>query len=486
MDCSGCSRNPRAEDDIEQRVKSEFARDAETRRDFETHMDRLGVDRQRIKYFDHHQSHAWSAFACSPFEKALVFTFDGRGDLKSGSASVADTATGIQEWDYNLSLDSLGFLYGQITHYLGFQPHRHEGKVTGLAAHGDPAKTKDLFENLISFDGERIVSNLGHYRPFYTNMTDELKNELDEHSREDIAAGLQTHCENLVVEYIRYWIPRMGRTDIRDVCLAGGLFANVKINQAIYEMDEVDNIYVFPHIGDGGLGVGAACNLNFVQTGAAKVLMPDVYLGPSYSTKEIEAAIRKAAGQLHVEQCSDLVEPILQDLQSDKVVGFFYGRMELGPRALGARSILCHARDDSINDRLNARLHRTEFMPFAPVTPEGLASQCYLGWRPDNSCALTMTQTYRCTDSFRQHHPAVVHVDGTARPQIVTRERNGRYGDLVERYCERTGDKALINTSFNQHEEPIVCSPEDAIGSLISDNVDIIAIGDFRLQRRSK
>jgi len=264
------------------------------------------------------------------------------------------------------------------------------------------------------------------------------------------------------------------------------LFANVKINQAVYEMDEVDNIYVFPHMGDGGLGVGAACNLNFVQTGAAKVPLPDVYLGPSYSTKEIESAIRKAADYLHVEKCSEPVEPILQDLLSEKVVGFFYGRMEMGPRALGARSILCHARDGGINDRLNLRLRRTEFMPFAPVTPERLASQCYSGWRQDNPCALTMTQTYQCTDSFRQHHPTVVHVDGTARPQIVTREMNGRFRDLVEKYCERTGDKALINTSLNQHEEPIVCSPEDAIDSLIKDNVDVLAIGDFRLQRRSK
>jgi len=281
-------------------------------------------------------------------------------------------------------------------------------------------------------------------------------------------------------------MPRMGRNDIHDVCLAGVLFANVKINQAVYEMEEVDNIYVFPHMGDGGLAMGADCNLNFVQTGTAKVPLPDVYLGPSYGTKEIEAAIRKVADHLHVEQCPEPVEPILQELLNEKVVGFFYGRMELGPRALGARSILYHARDGSINDRLNSRLRRAEIMPFAPVTPERLASQCYHGRHRDNPCALTMTQTYQCTDSFRQDHPAVVHVDGTARPQIVTREMNGRYGDLVERYCERTGDKALINTSLNQHEEPIVCSPEDAIDSLINDNVDVLAIDDFRLQRRSK
>jgi carbamoyltransferase len=432
-------------------------------------------------FLDHHSSHRWGAFACSPFDQAFVFTFDGRGDLKSTTAAIADRTSGIRELDYRLSLDSLGFLYGQITHYLGYKPHRHEGKVTGLAAYGDPAKTLPLFRSLLSFEDGAIVAQIAPYKPFYTNLQPELVAELDRFRPEDIAAGVQAHCEDLVTRYVAHWMKAAGRPDVRSVCLAGGVAANVKINQRVAELAGVDAVYVFPHMGDGGLPLGSCCQALFELTGQSKVAMPHVYLGPSFSADDIEAALDRHAGRLVYRRCEDAAADAVEDLLAERVVGWFEGRMEYGPRALGGRSIMYHTRDATVNDWLNKRMRRTEFMPFAPVTPVEYASACYEGWRPDDACTPFMTKTFACTERFRAVHKAVVHVDGTARPQVVTKDRNGRYYDVVKTYCDRTGELALINTSFNAHEEPIVCAPEDALGSLLDNVVDVVFIDGYRV-----
>ena len=240
------------------RIRVEFNRDNITYNKFLSSIKKYKIPAEKTFFFDHHASHAWSAFACSPFRKALVFTMDARGDLKSASVSIANEKKGLKELTNNLSFDSLGFLYGQITYYLGFKPHRHEGKITGLAAYGNSAKTKHIFEKLIKWNGKKIVSNLGYYRPFFTNLDPNLIKDLQKYSREDIAAGLQYHCEQIVIKFIKYWQKKINRKDINSVCLAGGLFANVKINQKISEIKNVKNLFVFPHMGDGGLALGAA------------------------------------------------------------------------------------------------------------------------------------------------------------------------------------------------------------------------------------
>ena len=478
------NENVDAGDIMIKRIDSEFSRDEETRREFEAWMAVKGRETSRIIYLDHHASHCWGAFGCSPFEEAFVFTFDGRGDLKSTTVSTADTRKGLVEHHYLLSFDSLGFLYGQITHYLGFIPHRHEGKVTGLAAFGNPAKTLPLFRKLISFDRGEFIAHIAPYKPFYTNMHADLVAELNKFSKEDVAAGVQTHCEELIANYVTYWIKKIDRPDIRSVCLAGGVVANVKINQRIADLAGVDFMYVFPHMGDGGLPLGSAIQAQFEQTGKAKVQMDTVYLGPSYDDTEIEKSLQKHSKSLLVERFKDKILETVQDLVDQKVIGWFEGRMEYGPRSLGARSILFHTRDRAANDWLNRRMRRTEFMPFAPVTPEVYAGESYHGWDPEDRCVRFMTRTHNCSEKFKELHPAVVHVDGTARPQIVWPELNGDYYRVVRAYCDRTGERALINTSFNAHEEPIVCSPDDAITSLLDGVVDILAIGNFRVRLR--
>jgi len=477
-------RNPDCGDILDERLCVERKRDGETRQLFEDWMKNLGVAPERVSYVDHHHSHAWSAFSCSPFDEALVFTLDGRGDLKSGSVSYASVEDGVKECAYNLSFDSLGFLYGQITHYLGYKPHRHEGKISGLAAHGDPQKTLPLFKTLIDWDGDTIIANIGRFRPFYTNIHPDVVAALNKHSREDIAAGVQRHTEDVVVQYVTHWRRKIDRSGNRHICLAGGVFANVRVNQRIAEIDGVDNIYVVPHMGDGGLPLGAAAALQFTLTGQSKLDMDTVYLGPAYSNQDIADCLNGYLNQVNFDPLRDRVAQTVADLEAEKVVGYFDNRMEFGPRALGARSILYHSRDHAANDWLNARLHRTEFMPFAPVTPAKHAAKCYEGWRDDHISAQFMTRTYNCTEAFAEKHPAVVHVDGTARPQVVRPELHGDYYAIVDRYCERTGERALINTSFNRHEEPILCSPRDAIESLLNDTVDILILGDYRVTRR--
>ena len=474
--------HPDAPEIIRQRVFVENDRDALVRDEFDEITAQLGINSDRIVYLDHHLTHAWSAFAFSPFEEGFVFTLDGRGDRKSGSVSFADTQNGVQEHDYLISaFDGLGFLYGQVTHHLGYTPHRHEGKVTGLAAHGDPEKTLPLFDRLVTFEDGSIRGRIGLYKPFYTHLQPALQDAFNEYSREDLAAGVQKHCETLIARWVEEWMAKIDRPDVRNVCLAGGIFGNVRINQIVGDLPGVDNVYIFPHMGDGGLPMGAVAYANFINTGRAKYDMPTAYLGPEYSNTEIAEVLSRYKGRIDVELMNDKASRIANDLRDDMVVGYFDNRMEYGPRALGARSMMYHARDNSVNEWLNKRLSRTEFMPFAPVTPKEYASDCYISWREQDVCAHFMTKTYDCTESFKKAHPAVAHVDGTARPQIVSEEMNGDYYSIVKAYCDATGDRAVINTSFNRHEEPIVCSPEDAIESLLQNTSDVLSIGDYRV-----
>jgi len=474
------NRNPNCSYIIKDRLEVEFSRDKSTLSFFELEMEHLDIPKDKIVYLDHHTTHAWSAFAPSPFDESFVFTFDGRGDLKSGSVFFANKNDGIKEYDYLLTFDSLGYLYGAITKYLGYTPHKHEGKVTGLAAYGNYSKTLPVFKKLISWENNTIVSNLGFYTPFF-NITNELSEILNNFSKEDIAAGLQKHCENLIINFITYWIKKINRPEVKNICLSGGLFANVKINQRVQEIKGIDNIYVFPHMGDGGLPVGSACYLNYMITGLSKIKFPMVYYGPKYSNDEILSILKQYSNKIEYIEISNKVKRVVDELICENVVGYFDNRMEYGPRALGSRSILYHTREKKVNDWLNRRLKRTEFMPFAPVTPIEYAHECYIDWNKSHICSYFMTTTYNCTESFKNIHEAVVHVDGTARPQIVTQDLNGEYYQIVKTYCDITGEKALINTSFNQHEEPIVCYPKNAIESLLKDNVDVLFIGCYKV-----
>ncbi len=472
--------DPSCEEMIKQRMKLE-ACDERVRQAFIEWLATRGGNPSQLAFLDHHTGHAWSAFACSPFDEAMVFTLDGRGNYKSGAVFEADCERGVSEIDFNLTLDSLAFLYGSVTELLGFQPLRDEGKVMALAAYGDPERTLPVFRKMIDWCDDAIVSHPGLYAPFNKNLQRRFRDIMAPFDARDIAAGVQAHTEAVVCQWVRHWLTAGNPRGLRNVCLAGGLFANVRVNRRVAELAEVDNIFVFPHMGDGGLPVGAACHAWFEASGEAKVALPNVYLGPEYGDEAIEAALLPYGRRLSAERQDERVRAVVCDLQAGRVVGYFDGRMEYGPRALGARSILARASDPSMSEQLNRRLRRTDLMPFAPVSPAEYAAESYRGWRPADIAARFMTRTYDCDAAFQKRHPAVVHADGTARPQIVDAAHNGAYYSIVKQYCDQTGERGLINTSFNVHEEPIVCSPRDAIEGLLEDAIDVLYLGSWRV-----
>jgi len=251
---------------------------------------------------------------------------------------------------------------------------------------------------------------------------------------------------------------------------------NVKLNYELRKIDQVDGVYVFPHMGDGGLALGAAMAIE-LESHFQRVRMETAYQGPSFTDLEVEQAVVDSGLQFETLEESAIAPVTAEFLEDGLIVGWFQQGMEVGPRALGGRSILAAATDQTINDSLNERLERTEFMPFAPATTDSLAPKCFLEWKADQIASQFMTMCYDTTPLLAERCPAVVHVDGTARPQVIFREHNPRYHDVIEFYATATGNPAVINTSFNHHEEPIVLSPQHALRSLVDGNVDVLVIG---------
>jgi carbamoyltransferase len=434
-----------------------------------------------VQFIEHHFAHACSAYFTSGLREATVITMDGAGDntssrvyhVKEGRFKVLGSVN---------SFNSLGNYYAYMTHLCGFKAQRHEGKITGLAAYGEPIYA-DLLKQFITHDTGKLI-NQG--KVFYWAAVRALEAALPVSCRkEDLASSIQHLLEELGGAYTHYWVNQSG---CGDLALAGGVFANVKFNQTIYELDNVRSAFIHPGMGDEGLAVGAAYALAAqYATKAGELLssskLSDVYWGSSYSATQIEEAIARAG--IQAEPIPDLEQQVAKLLAGGKVVARFDGRMEYGPRALGNRSILYQSTDPTVNDWLNKRLNRTEFMPFAPVTLAEYAEQCYENIGAARYPASFMTMTFRCTDWMKQHCPAVVHVDGTARPQLVAREVNPSYYAIVDEYRKITGLPSIINTSFNMHEEPIVCTPEDAIRSFMTGNLDYLAIGSYLLKHPS-
>lgn len=427
-----------------------------------------------VRFVDHHYCHATSAYYSSGFgPEATIFSVDGGGDGMSAKVFRARDGR-IEEVHRVPAFDSLGAFYSYVTQLCGFKAGRHEGKITGLAARGRPIYT-DVLDRLLTFRDGTFV-NVGNV--FFHSAVEEIRKRLpDEWDMADVAASVQAHAERLVVEFVRHWLSRTGD---RDVALAGGVFGNVRINQEVHELSEVDRCFVHPGMSDIGMGVGASLAA-YHDADPRPALdtrcMETVYLGPLYGAPEIESALSEEG--IEHSKPDDLEREVAALLADGAVVARFDGRMEYGPRALGNRSILYRADDPSVNDWLNHALGRTEFMPFAPAVPEEQAERCFLGLEGAQRAARFMTMTFDCTPWMQEHCPGVVHVDGTARPQLVRREDNPRYWRILDEYGRITGVPVVINTSFNIHEEPIVCTPRDAVRAFRLGHLDYLAIGPF-------
>jgi carbamoyltransferase len=419
----------------------------------------------KLKRIEHHLSHSANAYYTSGFDQALIVTLDGYGSGLAGSINIG--RDGKIERVHGLEYPhSLGTFYETVTSALGFKPSRHEGKIVGLAAYGDPEVLGDLLRS-------RFVQANGGFRIIETNNVYFARLLAAQFPKIDVAAAYQRVLEEVAVAYVAQYVKKTG---LKNLVLSGGVVANVKLNQRLREIPGIEGIFVHPNMGDGGCGTGAAL-AEFAGSKPTRERINDVYLGPEYTAEEIAEALRRA--QLPFTEYKPVEPKIAMLLAAGKVVARFDGRMEYGPRALGHRSILYHAKEPAVNQWLNQRLGRTEFMPFAPATLYEHRHENYKLIDGADYAAQFMTITFDCTPSMLRDCPAAVHVDGTARPQLVSEKGSPSFYRILTEYNKLTGIPTLINTSFNMHEEPIVCTPDDAIRAFLQGNLDYLAIGNF-------
>jgi carbamoyltransferase len=438
-------------------------------------------------FFDHHATHAAAAAHYSGFDACAVITIDGVGELDVHYTSGTLAGGRLERIDHSARLGtSPGEYYEAITEAMGFIALRHEGKVLGLAAYGEPRQLYAEFARALrpAPDRRGFDSDFAGRPDAYAARKAYLEGLVKRHPRENVAAAAQRVFEDAILAVVHDFLVRTG---MRRVAVNGGVFANVKLNQRIAALAEVDELFVFPGMSDSGNSVGAAVLLQdaidpgFIarRSGA----LHEVYWGSRWSEEACRRALESAAVRyVHLEE-SNLVARAADAIHAGRVLGWFQGRMEFGPRALGNRSVLARATEASINTTLNTRLERTEFMPFAPSVLAEHADTVFENVARSAHCLPFMTITCDVRPEWRKRIPAVVHVDGTARPQTVARAVNPLYWSVIEAYRQRSGIPLVLNTSFNVHEEPIVCFPGNAVRALIDDRVDCLALGPYWAER---
>jgi carbamoyltransferase len=434
-----------------------------------------GVDHQgpyRWHFVPHHLAHAASAFLPSPFHRAAVMTLDGRGERAttsywSGSGHRL-TPLGTVDMPH-----SLGLLYEDLTRHLGFLHSSDEYKVMALASYGKPVYL-DEFQDMVRYEGD------GHYRIEPVRWEERfgparVPGSAIEQRHYDLARSLQVVLEYTVLQLTK-WLH--DTTGLPDLCLAGGVALNCVMNARLRDLSPFSNIWVQPAAGDAGTALGAALWIDgrmreFPEE--RRYVMDHVFLGPEYSDEEIESFLCRA--RLPYRRLDDVAEETAELLAQGRIVGWFQGRMEFGPRALGARSILASPLSSDMQDRMNELKDREDFRPVAPVIPEESAAD----WFVDGRRSPFMLFVFDVQPEQAHRIPAVRHVDGTARVQTVTKEQQPRYYALLRAFERRTGVPVLVNTSFNTRSEPIVCTPRDAIESFWTSPLDALVIGSFLL-----
>lgn len=434
---------------------------------------------KEVHFIDHELSHASSAFYLSGFDEAVCLVYDGgmyNSNIFGGvyQCSKDNGITLLDGFDIN-QYAKITTLYSVITAVLGFTPNKHEGKITGLAAFGKyDEKCQDKLKDLFSKQYDALESTLewlfqysDEISPVLFKHTPKLKKiqkTLQDFTDETIAYNLQYFTEQHILKILEAmntqgWLHT-------NICLAGGLFANVKVNQKISEFISFsfENIFVAPPMGDDGTALGAAFEVVSSKY-RLNVKEQDMYLGHSYSDQEIKELVQSL--NIKHKVLDNPSKEIAQLLVNNEEVALFSGKMEFGPRSLGARSILAPANNAQINTTINTKLHRTEFMPFAPMTLEEYLDDSYINIQNKRLAMKYMTISCECTQWMKNNMPAVVHIDNTARPQIITKE-NGFVYQMMHEYNKMSGFPSIVNTSFNIHEEPIVNTPSEAIKGFLT------------------
>jgi carbamoyltransferase len=401
-------------------------------------------------------------------------SIDGSGD--GYSTAVYRTRDGDIEFLCGAREEaSLGKLYSNVTLGLGFKKLSDEGKVMGLAARGNAGACYDFFDGVIETENIDTLDFKPGFDLVGNSLARHIKSVLSrKHKREDICAAVQRKLENTVAEIVRHFAAKTG---IRNIAISGGVASNILMNKRIRQLTEVDNLYIFPNMTDGGLSAGAALEVCRGLSGCApSYKMENVFLGRDATSGNISKLIRREG--LKAEFVKDMERAVSDLVLSGKIVARVSGRMEFGPRALGNRSVFALADRESTADELNGRLKRDEFMPFAPAILEEYAGRYLKSY----SYSPYMAEAYEVNDDLRQKFAAVTHIDGTVRPQIVRKSVCPELWEIIKRIGDKTGLYIVLNTSYNMHGEPIVCSAEDAVNTLKKRPVDYLALGNYLLE----
>ena len=479
---------------------------------------RKGWDWNRLLFTEHHLSHAASAFYPSPFEEAAVLTMDGVGEW--ATTSVAHGHGNHIEITREIHFPhSLGLLYSAFTYYTGFKVNSGEYKLMGLAPYGEPKYVRLIYDHLLDVKPDGSFRLNLDYFDYCTGlrMTNSRFDKLfggparrpdaepltQRHM--DLAASVQTVLEDVVLKMTR---TLASETGTRNLCLAGGVALNCVANGKILRDGKFRNIWIQPAAGDAGGAVGAALAGYYLyrdqpRVPAASDSMSGSYLGPEFSQAEIERRLTAASAHFEVLDDASVICATVEALVSEKAVGWFQGRMEFGPRALGGRSILGDARSPRMQSTLNLKVkYRESFRPFAPsVLREDVSDWFELDTDspymlqvadvvPAHRKAMTEEQKrlfgIEKLNVPRSDIPAVTHVDYSARIQTIHKETNPRYHALVTAFKQRTGCPVIVNTSFNVRGEPIVCTPEDAFRCFMGTEIEVLVVGNCFLRKEDQ
>jgi carbamoyltransferase len=478
----------------------------------------LGV-LNKLLFAEHHFSHAASAFYPSPFEEAAVLTMDGVGEWATTSAGIGRGSELSIEKEIHFP-HSLGLLYSAFTYYTGFKVNSGEYKLMGLAPYGEPKFAQLIFEHLVDLKADGSFRLDLDYFDYCTGLTmtnarfDALfggparqpEKELLTQHHMDLAASIQAATEEIVLRLTR---ALAAETKMKNLCLAGGVALNCVANGVVLRDGRFNKIWVQPAAGDAGGAVGAALAAYHHQLGLPRARLNDrdgmrgAYLGPAFDQSDIEKELSSAGAKFDVLAEDKLLDATANALAHDKAVGWFQGRMEFGPRALGARSILADPRSPTMQKNLNLKVkYRESFRPFAPsVLREDMADWFEMDEESPYMLMVAPVKESRqrpMSDAERQLFgidqlnvprsdiPAVTHIDYSARIQTVHADTNPRYHALISRFKELTGCPVLVNTSFNVRGEPIVCTPRDAFRCFMGTSIDMLVVGNCVLRKEDQ
>ncbi len=472
----------------------------------------------KIFFSEHHLSHAASAFYPSPYKEALILTADGVGEWATTTVAVGKKNKIEMEKEIHFP-HSLGLLYSAFTYYTGFRVNSGEYKLMGLAPYGSPKYTNLIKENLIDIKEDGSFRLNMDYFDFATGlkMTNEKFNNLFgkkprvpdieniENFHMDIACSIQKVTEEIMIKLAK---SLKKEYQFENLCLAGGVALNCVANGKIQKENIFKNIWIQPASGDAGGSLGAALAFWYDELNNERIVekndsMNGSYLGPNFSDEEIEEQLRDVGAEYEKKNYEEMIEIVANELNNDKAIGWFQGRMEFGPRALGSRSIIADPRSEHMQKELNLKVKfRESFRPFAPAVLKEDVSK-YFKFSSDSPYMLMVSEIeddikiemnkeheklfgIEKLNVKRSKIPSVTHVDYTARIQTVEKIKNGPFYDLIKKFKDKTGCSVLINTSFNVRGEPIVCSPTDAFKCLMGTNLDLLVCNNFLIYKNKQ